>query len=374
MDKFASYKQLLRHGVLYDQCVFCYDNPDSFIVRGATKEHTFNLPFKYDLIDYLIITYTQENHKILTKEFSKEKSEIEFKVAEFDRSLVYYTLSEDETLKFKADIPVYVQLKAAFSDDHRIITSEIYEVEVIDQLNTDTIFNKDASQYALEIRIQNQDVEVNQFFDTVTLSNGLYKCKFYFDSTWDKFYKTAYFEDEYRHYVEVDIIETMDNHFECAIPDIVLEKPGHIHVGVAGVYSDDNEDVAKPTVCSSGIRIPKGCLKVGNNLSSSRRRSSFVYYGIVDDAYSTSIDDLSILTITKNELLNNGFKWRNYTLNNQYQVIAIPKNMGIECEKIIQEKFTIYPTTHEDTNYIYYYFSSRATGTFTSTYYFKEVS
>ena len=100
----------------------------------------------------------------------------------------------------------------------------------------------------------------------------------------------------------------MDNHFECAIPDIVLEKPGHIHVGVAGFYSDDNEDIAKPTVCSSSIRIPKGCLKVGNNLSSSKRRSSFVYYGIVDDAYKTSIDDLNVLTITKNELLNSAFK------------------------------------------------------------------
>ena len=183
MDKFASYRQLLRHGVLYDECVFCYNNPDSFIVRGATKEHSFNLPFKYDLVDYIVITYTQDGSIILTKEFSKEKFELEFKVAEFDRSLVYYTLSEDETLLFKPDVPVQVQLKAAFGDDHRIITSDIYNVEVVDQLNTNTVFNKNVSQYALEVRIQNQDIKVNQFFDTVTLSNGLYKCKFYFDST-----------------------------------------------------------------------------------------------------------------------------------------------------------------------------------------------
>ena len=183
MNKFSSYKQLLRHGLLYDECLFCYDNPDSFIVRGATKEHNFNLPFNYKLVDYLVITYTQNDHIILTKEFSKEKNEIEFKVADFDRSLIYYTLSEDETLLFEPDVKVYVQLKAAFSDDHRIITSEIYEVEVVDQLNTNTIFNKDVHYYAIEARVQNQKIEINQFFDTVQLSNNLYRCRFFFDST-----------------------------------------------------------------------------------------------------------------------------------------------------------------------------------------------
>ena len=372
MDKFASYRQLLRHGVLNDECVFCYNNPDSFIVRGATKEHSFNLPFKYDLVDYIIITYKQNDQIILTKEYNKEKYEVEFKVADFDRSLVYYTLSEDETLKFDVGT-AQVQFKAAFEDDHRIITSEIYNIEVIDQLNTNTIFNKDVHHYAIECRVQNQKINANQFFDTVALSNGLYKCRFYFDSTWDKFAKFAYFQDEYRHYIEVDIIESDDNHFECAIPDIVIENYGHIHVGVAGLYADNETESVKPTVWSNSIRIPKGCLKVGNKLSS-KRNSSFVYYGIVDDAYKAKIGDLNILTVTKNSLLNNGFKWTNYSLNNQYQVVAIPKNMGIECTKVKQENFMIEPTTHEDANYTYYYFSARATGTFTSTYYFEEVS
>ena len=373
MDKFASYKQLLRHGVLYDECLFCYDNPDSFIVRGATKEHSFNLPFRYNLVDYIIITYRQNGQIVLTKEYSKEKNELEFKIAEFDRTLIYYTLSEDETLKFQPDVLVQVQLKAAFEDDHRIITSAIYDVEVVDQLNTDTIFNKDVHYYAIECRVQNQKIDANQFFDTVALSNNLYRCRFFFDSTWDKFAKFAYFEDEYRHYIEVDIIESSDNHFECAVPNEVIENYGHIHIGVAGIYADDAEEVAKPTIWSNSIRIPKGCLKVGNKLSS-KKTSSFVYYGILDDAYKAKIDDLGVLSLTKNELLTNGFKWANYTLDNQYQVVAIPKAMGIRCAKVIQENFTIYPTTHEDTYYTYYYFSARATGTFTSKYIFEEVS
>lgn len=72
------------------------------MIQGTTPKHTFKLPFDVGLIDKVQITYAQNKTPIVTK----EKAECELLE---NRVIVY--LSQEETLKFKPNLSVQVQIR-----------------------------------------------------------------------------------------------------------------------------------------------------------------------------------------------------------------------------------------------------------------------
>lgn len=384
MNRFDALRSYLAKGVTSSHCLFCRNNPDTFIVRGSTKEHTFNLPFSAERPLKLRISYKQNNHLILEKELD------DVNISKKDSSLIYYSLSELDTLKFKADDVVSVQLKAEFKN-HKIVTSEVYFVEVIDTID-DRLFATDSvNYYAIEATTNNQKLDVVNYFDIAIHSKGLYKCKFILDESWHKFTKVALFKDEYEHCIYTDVTE-VDGRYECFIPNILLEGVGKLYVGLSGAYSDGISQIVKPTLWSHAIKIKKSCIEDlihyhnsnSSNLSelSELNDNVFTYYGvykgICDDAYSLSMpNELEMIPVLKEDILKNGITFEDYELHNQYNVIAVPKWMNIECIEVLQNNIGIAPTNHTsfcNGNYTFYYFSSKATGKFTSTYIFREVS
>lgn len=70
--------------------------------RGTTPKHVFTLPFEKEEVSDLRITYSQEKTKILTKQLTD---------IEFDKNDIILKLTQEETLQFKANKEVSVQIK-----------------------------------------------------------------------------------------------------------------------------------------------------------------------------------------------------------------------------------------------------------------------
>lgn len=222
IDRQTMLKQMLSIGVTDYFCMFC-PNVDSFIIRGGTKEHSFRLPFELDIVKKLRISYKQNGQLIMEKNLRD--------ISLIDGDLIYYTLSEKDTLKFSPDDIVTVQLRAELSTG-KVITSEIFYVEVVDVVDDRELSDESVQYYAIEAEVNDQRIKVSNYFDLVTNSN-IYKSRFYFDSTWKKFIKIAVFIDDYNHTVYSPIYE-LNGIYECDIPTLLLSNPGWIHVGVTG--------------------------------------------------------------------------------------------------------------------------------------------
>lgn len=359
MNRFDALKSYLARGVTASHCLFCQNDPGLYIVRGTTKEQTINLPFSATRPTKLLITYIQNGHLVL------EKSLEDVTIASIDDQLIYYTLSELETLKFKAG-EAKVQIKVEFKNGTTTV-SDTFDLTISEPLDDRLMSTEDEIYYALECSTNNQKLDVAPYFELVNLSKQLYKCKFYFDSSWNKFDKRAIFKDEYEHTIYADIDESN----ECYLPDLILEKVGKIYVGLAGT----TQSITKPTLWSNAIKVKKGCIE--GDLDKVTERF-YIYTGVVDDAYSlTDPKELTLLPVNKKQVLAEGITLKDYELTNQYNVVAVPAWMNIECYEMYQGLWGIAPTFHkssENGNYTFYYYSSKATGKFTSTYKFKEVS
>lgn len=136
-----------NHPHCVDVCPF-YDT----IVRGTTPKHSFELPydmeedqgFLYGEVKDLIVTYKQGLEIILTKQLSKGDIDYIDKT-ENDHSIIYYTLTEDETNKFKVTNPnnlVQVQIKIelnaeieAIDNGHDILVTPIMLMNVLPEIN-----------------------------------------------------------------------------------------------------------------------------------------------------------------------------------------------------------------------------------------------
>lgn len=171
---FNSYNKLLVANKEPDtRCTFCGgDCSRTTIRRGVTTTHTFNLPCSIGLINKILIIYKQNNKVILEKVFE------EVQLAAFSESLIYYKLSESDTLRFKPDTPATVQMKAMLNDGS-IIQSDAVNLTIEDT----TITGHLSDDYVLYATVNDQKIEVNQDFRLISGSNALYRCKFSFDGS-----------------------------------------------------------------------------------------------------------------------------------------------------------------------------------------------
>lgn len=238
-DNFERLKQLLSGGVTPDECLFCDGNDDNLLIIGGTRSQTFNLPFDYDLIKKLVIVYVQ-NDKIVLKKTLDDTF-----VSSFDNSLLYFTLSEKETYLFSKG-KIQAQMKVELMDGS-IVVSEIFHLFAVETLDGAYFTDDELELYPVQVDVSRQNVEAKENSTVVAGSEELYRCKFEFDSSWDKFSKIAFFKDEYNH-----IIGSLIEDKTCIIPIDVLGGPGRLYVGVLGEY---NGTISKPTEWSNSIRI-----------------------------------------------------------------------------------------------------------------------
>lgn len=238
-DNFERLKQLLSGGVTPDECLFCDGNGDNLLIIGGTKSQTFNLPFKYDYIKKLVIVYVQNDNIVLKKVLDDTY------VSSFDDSLLYFTLSEKETYLFEKG-PIQSQMKVELLNGS-IIVSDIFNLFAVDTLDDAYFVDDELELYPIQVEVSRQNVKAKENSIVVAGSEELYKCKFEFDSSWDKFSKIAFFKDEYNH-----IIGSLIDNKTCIIPVDVLGGPGRLYVGVLGEY---NGKISKPTEWSNSVRI-----------------------------------------------------------------------------------------------------------------------
>ena len=238
-DNFERLKQLLSGGVTPDECLFCDGNGDNLLIIGGTKSKTLNLPFKYDYIKKLVIVYVQNDNIVLKKVLDDTY------VSSFDDSLLYFTLSEKETYLFEKG-PIQSQMKVELLNGS-IIVSDIFNLFAVDTLDDAYFVDDELELYPIQVEVSRQNVKAKENSIVVAGSEELYKCKFEFDSSWDKFSKIAFFKDEYNH-----IIGSLIDNKTCIIPVDVLGGPGRLYVGVLGEY---NGKISKPTEWSNSVRI-----------------------------------------------------------------------------------------------------------------------
>lgn len=238
-DNFERLKQLLSGGVTPDECLFCDGNDDNLLIIGGTKSQTFNLPFEYDYIKKLVIVYVQNDNIVLKKVLDDTY------VSSFDDSLLYFTLSEKETYLFEKG-PIQSQMKVELLNGS-IIVSEIFNLFAVDTLDKAYFVDDELESCPIQVEVSRQNVKAKENSIVVAGSEELYKCKFEFDSSWDKFSKIAFFKDEYNH-----IIGSLIDNKTCIIPVDVLGGPGRLYVGVLGEY---NGKISKPTEWSNSVRI-----------------------------------------------------------------------------------------------------------------------
>lgn len=238
-DNFERLKQLLSGGVTPDECLFCDGNDDNLLIIGGTKSQTFNLPFEYDYIKKLVIVYVQNDNIVLKKILDDTY------VSSFDDSLLYFTLSEKETYLFEKG-PIQSQMKVELLNGS-IIVSDIFNLFAVDTLDKAYFVDDELELYPIQVEVSRQNVKAKENSIVVAGSEELYKCKFEFDSSWDKFSKIAFFKDEYNH-----IIGSLIDNKTCIIPVDVLGGPGRLYVGVLGEY---NGKISKPTEWSNSVRI-----------------------------------------------------------------------------------------------------------------------
>ena len=245
-DKFDIYRQLLSEGATSDIKLFCNNPNDDLIIIGGTRQQTLNLSFSLNIVDDLSLLYVQNDIVVVRKSLS------DLTVSEFDKTLVYFTLSEYETLLFDEG-DVSVQVKARLLDGS-VIVSDLLKLKAIHAL--DNQLTTGEQLIALRISVKDRDVNVVNYSDIVAeissdKFNYSYKCKFVFDRSWDNFSKTVLFKDESNHFIQTDI-----ENDECYIPSLVLQNPGNIYIGVSGVMKDiEHKSINKATTWSNSIKV-----------------------------------------------------------------------------------------------------------------------
>ena len=201
-DKFNIYKQFLSNGATSDECLFCDGNDDDLLIIGGTREQTFNLPFDFDLLRKIVIVYVQDGVTLVKKVMNKndhrvyeplyessessESSESddhgfpepEIFVSNFDNSLLYYTLTEEETSRFSKG-PIQVQMKCLL-EDGSILISQIFHVRAVDTIDGTYFNNEDLNIYPIQVDVNKQNVELKQLSKMVSGTYDVYKCRFVF--------------------------------------------------------------------------------------------------------------------------------------------------------------------------------------------------
>lgn len=250
LDTFEIYKQLLTGGSTSDMSLFCNGSEDVIII-GGTRQQTFKFPFSCKIIDKVMVVYVQDDHIIIKK--TNESNANDFEVSDFDDSLLYFTLKEPETMKFKEG-PISVQLKVSLKDGtvnqsplkKDILISKILHTKGVMPIDKGFFVNGSLPIPALQVNVNVNDIDLVELFRIPAGTNSVYVADFIFDSSWDIYEKSAIFKDEYNNNIEVDIIDN-----SCVIPDSIIENPGNIYVSIIGTLND----ITRVTTWSNSARV-----------------------------------------------------------------------------------------------------------------------
>lgn len=241
-EQFERLRQLLSCGATSDECLF-YDCHDDIIIAGGNKLETFKLPMQAKYIKKLSLIYVQDNHIILKKDLN------DLTISEFDDSLLYFKLSENDTMRFNKG-KAEAQLKVLLNDGE-ILVSAILKINVVESLDDMFFNNYDPNLNAIQANVNGQDIKLKTFTDIVANINNIYNCEFIFDSTWDNLSKYILFKDEYNNSLYVELLNN-----NCKLPKEVLTGPGNIYVGVIGFEQGSPK---RSTMWSNSIRVIKSC-------------------------------------------------------------------------------------------------------------------
>ena len=99
------------------------------MIRGTTPTHTFDLPISKGNIKDIRITYVQNDEKIIEKKITD---------VILSEKKVAITLTQDESLKFKARRTAFVQIRI-LTDENKVFTSNSEGFFVYDTFNEEIL-------------------------------------------------------------------------------------------------------------------------------------------------------------------------------------------------------------------------------------------
>ena len=239
LDTFEIYKQLLTSGSTSDMSLFCNGSKEDIIIIGGTREQTFNLPFSFKLIKKIAVVYVQDDHIVI------KKTNEDFIISDFDDTLLYFTLSELETILFKEG-PIKVQMKILL-EDGSILVSDVFHTKGVMSIDGGLFVDGYAPIIALQADVDSNDITLTEYSAISAGAENLFKIKFIFDSSWDIYTKIINFKDEYNNIV----ISALEADNTCYIPPEIIKRPGNIYVSINGGY----ENVQKVSTWSNAIRV-----------------------------------------------------------------------------------------------------------------------
>lgn len=103
------------------------------LIRGAYAQFKFKLPYEFDNLTTVEVTFQQKQSDGTTETITKNKTHCESVSGQ--PKVVYVTLDQSETLQFTADKKVQVQLRA-LTDDGIVFASHIKQVTIYPTLST----------------------------------------------------------------------------------------------------------------------------------------------------------------------------------------------------------------------------------------------
>ena len=175
-DKFRSYQQLLAGGAIINEpCIFCHCDDSDLLIIGGTREQTFNLPFSNKLIKKLLVVYVQDNAILLKKTYD------DFKIAEFDESLIYLNLEEQDTFKFKEG-EAKAQMKVLL-EDGSIIISDIFHLNCVKPEGNSLFIDSTPFIYSLQADTRGNDIKLVELQPISAGNKNNIICKFTFDTS-----------------------------------------------------------------------------------------------------------------------------------------------------------------------------------------------
>ena len=110
------------------------------------------------------------------------------------------------------------------------------------------------------------------------------------------------------------------------------------------------------TADTSLIDIIKALLKTKTVVS-----DSAIYIGI-SSTIPDSVSGLKAVEVTRDSLLTNGYTYKNINTNDQYVLLAIPKNFGLVCYNVSAQGFSL-GFTQVDLGDYYLYYDGLSTST-----------
>lgn len=237
-ERFERLKSALLEGASVNSDCQCDDS--TTIIRGMSQVQTFNLPFKSGIISQLLLIYKQNGFIILRKSLE------DMTVSQSDSSLLFFEMSEQESLLFSESSETVAQMKILLKSGDMIMSDPLF-LAVETPSNLSEFMKPDFIAFKAEA--VGNILKIKEQVSLYTGASSMYKCRLLFDESWSDLALTITFKDEHSHVISVPVESSC-----IEIPYKVLEKPGRVNVLVTG--TSDNQ--VKTTCWSNSFYVNSG--------------------------------------------------------------------------------------------------------------------